>query len=157
MGRLTDIFGRRWFFISGVGLGVVGNIFAATAKTLPVLIGGQTLVGLSAATGYSYAFILGELVPTEYRFLANGALFLFSMPTAGFGAAISTAFILHTEAGWRWCCYLLIILNGVTAILYFFFYFPPNFESKNSGKSRWDLIKHFDYVGTLLYLCDLLL
>jgi MFS family permease len=101
VGRLTDLFGRRWFFISGVGLGVIGSIVCATANTIPVIIGGQTLIGLSAATGYSYSFVVGELVPVKYRFAANGALFLFSMPTAGFGAAISTAFVLYTDQGWR--------------------------------------------------------
>jgi len=73
----------------------------ATAKTVSVAIGGQTLIGLSAATGYSYTFLVGELVPVKWRFMANGALFLFSLPTAGFGAAVSTAFILYTEQGWR--------------------------------------------------------
>lgn len=60
VGRLSDIFGRRWFFISGVALGVIGSIIGATANTIPVLIGGQTLIGLSASTGYSYAFVIGE-------------------------------------------------------------------------------------------------
>ncbi|KAH6673045.1 fungal trichothecene efflux pump [Halenospora varia] len=156
VGRLTDIFGRRWFFISGVMLGVIGSIIGATAKTIPVLIGGQTLIGLSASTGYSYAFVVGELVPVKHRFLANAVLFMFSMPTAGFGAAISTAFILYTEAGWRWCYYLLIILNSITAILYFFFYFPPNFNAKHRTESKLQLIKEFDYVGTLLYIAGLL-
>jgi MFS family permease len=157
VGRLSDIFGRRWFFISGVALGIVGSIIAATANNIPVLIGGQTLIGLSASTGYSYAFVIGELVPVKYRFAANAALFLFSMPTAGFGAAISTAFILYTKAGWRWCYYTLIILNGVTAVLYILFYFPPNFNSKHKGESKWQWVKDFDYVGTLLYIAGLLL
>ncbi|KAF2099278.1 MFS general substrate transporter [Rhizodiscina lignyota] len=94
VGRLSDIFGRRYFFISGTVLGMIGAIIGATAKTLPVLIGGQTLVGLSACTGYSYAFLVGELVPVKYRFLANAVLFAFSLPSAGFGAAVSTAFVL---------------------------------------------------------------
>ena len=91
-------------------LGAVGAAVAATAKTLPVAIGGGTLVGLSACTGYSYAFVIGELVPVKYRFLTNAGIFAFSIPTAGLGPAISTAFILHTEAGWRWCYYFLIIV-----------------------------------------------
>jgi len=112
VGRLSDLFGRRYFFIGGTVLGMIGAIVAATAHTIPVLIGGETLVGLSACTGYSYAFVVGELVPVKYRFLANAVLFAFSLPTAGFGAAISTAFILYTGPGWRWVYYLLIILNG---------------------------------------------
>lgn len=35
VGRLSDIFGRRWFFIGGTVLGAVGAAVAGTAKTLP--------------------------------------------------------------------------------------------------------------------------
>ncbi|KAF2468936.1 MFS general substrate transporter [Lindgomyces ingoldianus] len=96
VGRLSDIFGRRYFFIFGTALGCVGAIVASTAHTVPTLIGGQVLIGLSASTGYSYAFIIGELIPVKWRFVANATIFIFSFPTAGFGAAISTALILHT-------------------------------------------------------------
>ena len=157
VGRVTDIFGRRWFFIGGTALGCIGAIVCSTAKTLPVLIGGQTLIGLSACTGYSYAFVMGELVPLKYRFLWNAGVFAFSLPTAGFGAAVSTAFILYTKQGWRWSYYLLIICNGVTALLYTIFYYPPDFHQKHGSDRKMQWIKNFDYVGTLLYLAGLLL
>lgn len=35
VGRLSDIFGRRWFFIGGTVLGAVGAAVAGTAKTIP--------------------------------------------------------------------------------------------------------------------------
>lgn len=35
VGRLSDIFGRRWFFIGGTILGAVGAAVAGTAKTIP--------------------------------------------------------------------------------------------------------------------------
>jgi len=57
----------------------------------------------------------------------------------------------------QWCYYLLIILNGLTALAYFLFYFPPNFHAKHAGISKWELVKDFDYVGTFLYLAGLLL
>ncbi|ORY15284.1 fungal trichothecene efflux pump [Clohesyomyces aquaticus] len=157
VGRLSDIFGRRYFFIAGTALGCIGAIVCSTSHTVPTLIGGQALIGLSACTGYSYAFVVGELVPVKWRFLANAIIFIFSFPTAGFGAAISTAFILHTEAGWRWTYYLLIILNGVTAILYALFYFPPTFHQKHGRDTIMQWLKHFDYVGLFLYTAGLVL
>lgn len=157
VGRLSDIFGRRWFFIVGTGVGCIGAIVCSTAKTIPVLIGGQVLIGLSASTGYSYAFIIGELVPVKYRFIFNAIIFIFSYPTAGFGAAISTAFILHTKAGWRWVYYLLIILNGVTMLMYAVFYFPPTFHQKHGKDSVMKWLKNFDYGGLLLYTAGLVL
>jgi hypothetical protein len=122
-----------------------------------VLIGGETLIGLSACTGYSYIFVMGELVPMKYRFFANAGIFIFSMPTAGFGSAISTALILHTKQGWRWSYYLLIIFNAVTALLYFVFYHPPRFHQKHGGDKISSWIKSYDYIGMLLYLAGLLL
>lgn len=156
VGRLSDIFGRRWFFIGGTFIGVIGGIIAATAHTLPVLIGGQTLIGLSACTGYSYAFVSGEIVPVKYRFIANAIIFVFSVPTAGFGAALSTALILYTSSGWRAVYYVLIAINGLTCALYTIFYFPPNFQEKHAGRVS-DAIKNFDYVGLILFSAGLIL
>jgi hypothetical protein len=39
VGRLSDIFGRRYFLIGFAGISVVGCIVCATAKNIPVLIG----------------------------------------------------------------------------------------------------------------------
>ena len=50
MGRVTDIFGRRWFFVGGSLLAIIGNIVCATAQNIPVLIGGMTMVGAGKAT-----------------------------------------------------------------------------------------------------------
>jgi Fungal trichothecene efflux pump (TRI12) len=61
VGRFTDIFGRRWFFIAGAALGVVGAIVYATAKNIPVAIGGQTLIGLPSAISFAYPFAIAEL------------------------------------------------------------------------------------------------
>ena len=59
VGRITDIFGRRWFVISFTALGIVGTLVCATAKTIPVLIGGNVLLGLSTACGMSFPFLIG--------------------------------------------------------------------------------------------------
>lgn len=59
LGRLSDIFGRRYFFIGGGVIGIVGSIVCATAKTIPVLIGGNVLLGICSATQMSFHFVLG--------------------------------------------------------------------------------------------------
>jgi MFS family permease len=38
VGRLSDIFGRRYFMIGGAALGCIGAIICATAKSVPVLV-----------------------------------------------------------------------------------------------------------------------
>ncbi|OAA57412.1 Fungal trichothecene efflux pump [Niveomyces insectorum RCEF 264] len=157
VGQLTDVFGRRYFFIGGSLLGAVGAAIASRGQTMSVVIGGETLVGLSAATGYSYAFVMGELVPMRYRFVANAVIFWGSMPSAGFGAAISTAFVLYTGQGWRWAYYFLIIANVTAAVLYTLFYFPPSFHQKHGSDSIMRWVKNYDYIGMFLYVSGLLL
>lgn len=41
VGRLGDIFGRRYIFIGGALLAVIGSIICATANSINVLIGGN--------------------------------------------------------------------------------------------------------------------
>jgi MFS family permease len=55
VGRLTDLFGRRWFFIVGNAIATVGSIVCATAPSIPALIAGETLVGVGASVQLSYA------------------------------------------------------------------------------------------------------
>ena len=38
VGRLSDIFGRRYFFVGGAVVAVIGSIVCATAKSIPVLV-----------------------------------------------------------------------------------------------------------------------
>jgi MFS family permease len=157
MGRITDIFGRRWFLVGGSLLGTIGAIVCSRANSIPTLIGGELLVGIAGTVAYSFGFVVSELVPMQYRFLSAAGLFAFALPTNGFGPAISTAFILHTKAGWRWCYYFLIIVNGITTLLWFFFYYPPNFHMKHTNETMIHVLKKFDYVGAVMFVAGVTL
>lgn len=76
VGRITDIFGRRWFFIIGNAVGILGSIVCATAPNIPALIAGETLIGMAASVQLSYAFVVGEIVPTKWRFLAQAFVYV---------------------------------------------------------------------------------
>ena len=58
VGRLSDIFGRRWFMIVGCSLGILGSIINATAHNIPTIIGGTVFVGLAGAVQTSFRFVL---------------------------------------------------------------------------------------------------
>ncbi|OIW22509.1 MFS general substrate transporter [Coniochaeta ligniaria NRRL 30616] len=104
LGRITDIFGRRYWFIGSGVLSVIGSIVCATAKSIPVLIGGNVLLGVGTAAQLSFHYVVGEIVPIKYRYLASAGVYLFCFPGSG---------------------------------------------------SYW--IKHFDYVGTLLFAAGLVM
>lgn len=111
VGRLSDIFGRRYFFIGGAALGLIGSIIAATATTVEQLIGATTLIGLAASSQISFTYVTGELVPVRHRFLVNGFVNGVNLPIGVFGPVIARSFIVNTSSGWRWNYYLTIILS----------------------------------------------
>ena len=109
VGRLSDIFGRRWFFIGATVIALVGCIIGATAKGINQLIAGNALIGFATAAQLSFNYIITELVPIKDRFYAISLVFLFAIPYSAFGPVISRLLIVHTAAGWRWDFYLNII------------------------------------------------
>ena len=119
VGRMSDLFGRRWFFISGSVIALVGCIISAVAKNIPTLIGGTALIGFASASQLSYPFVLGELIPFKHRFLSMSFVYVWAVPFSGLGPAISYAFLQHTSHTWRTCYYLMIAIN-IAAVLCWF-------------------------------------
>ncbi|KAH7130081.1 fungal trichothecene efflux pump-domain-containing protein [Dendryphion nanum] len=83
IGRVSDIFGRRWIFVGGAALGVLGAIICAVAQNVTTLIVGTTIMGIAAATQLSYFYVMGELVPMKYRLAGNAFCYLFCIPGSG--------------------------------------------------------------------------
>ena len=157
VGRLGDIFGRRYFLIGGQFFGLIGAIVCGTAKNVPTVIGGSALCGLAAAVQLTFTFVMAELVPNRARPIVNAGIFITTLPFAGFGALIAQLFITNTAKAWRWNYYLSIITCGISLILFVFCYFPPGWETKHKGENRLEGLKKFDYVGFVLYAGGLIL
>lgn len=156
VGRLSDIFGRRWFTFGANFVGLIGNIIAATATRIEVVIGGTALVAIAGAMQLLQPILLGELVPNKYRSYIVGAVWTTSLPFSAFGLVIARNFVLHTSAGWRWCYYLNIILTGLVCVLLLIFYHPPSLEMLHA-RNRKSLITYLDLGGISIFTIALTL
>jgi MFS family permease len=56
VGRLSDIFGRRWFMIGGGVLGIIGSLINATAKDINIILGGTVFIGIAGAVQVSFRY-----------------------------------------------------------------------------------------------------
>jgi MFS family permease len=88
------------FFIIGSLLGVLGAIVGATAQSVNTLIGAEVLLGISAAFQISFFWVISELVPMRWRYVANTYAYIMTIPTNPLAAKIAFKFQL-TSAKWR--------------------------------------------------------
>lgn len=121
VGRLSDIFGRRWFFIGGNVLALLCGILGAVAQNINTLIVGNALGGLAGAVQISFTVAIAELVPNKHRPLWIVGIFASSLQFACFGPVLAQVFVTNTAAGWRVSYYINIAVAATAVILFFFF------------------------------------
>ncbi|KAL1598144.1 hypothetical protein SLS59_007154 [Nothophoma quercina] len=152
VGRLSDIFGRRWFFIGSSILGLIGNIIGASAQSIDMLIATNCINGLAASGQLSFHIILGELVPNALRGPMNAFVLSTSIPFAVFGPPIARTFYTNTALQWRWSYILGVIVNVLAILLYYAFYYPPTYTMLHvGGKSKIHQLKTLDWIGITLF------
>ncbi|KAJ6178953.1 hypothetical protein N7519_009414 [Penicillium mononematosum] len=172
-GRLSDLFGRRWFFVIGSVIGLVGSIVGARAGTIGQLIAGETLIGIAAGFQCSFFWVVSEIVPMKRRFIANSGLFLWTLPTVSTHRdlcavkleLLTTAtrtfldrrFQNNTAVQWRGCFYYLTALNALSVALWFFFYHPPSFHMLHRDKTVKQMVREFDFIGLVLFSAGMIL
>ncbi|KAI8622965.1 fungal trichothecene efflux pump [Xylariaceae sp. FL1651] len=157
LGRLSDLFGRRWFFIIGNVVALIGIIVCSTAQNVNALIVGSTIYGIGETVQLSFNVAIGELVPNKYRPIVLSFIFGTSAPIAGIGSVISRAIYENPHLGWRWTYHINTIVVAVAIVLLFFFYHPPNFDLLHERKTKRELLKKLDYIGIFLWIAGLTL
>ncbi|KAI2782724.1 putative siderophore iron transporter [Daldinia loculata] len=157
LGRLSDLFGRRWFFIGGNIVALIGIIVCSVAQNVDSLIVGSAIYGLGETVQLSFNVAVGELVPNKHRPMVLSLIFATNAPIAGIGPMIARAVLQHPNMGWRWCYYLNIIVVSVAIVLLFFFYHPPTFDLLHERKTKTQLLKQLDYVGIFMWTAGLTL
>ncbi|KAL4985906.1 fungal trichothecene efflux pump [Aspergillus falconensis] len=159
-GRLSDIFGRRWFLISGALFGAVGAVVGATGQSISQMVAAGVLMGIGGGFGEMVFASVQEIVPNQQRLFVLGCVEVSNIP-AMLSPMIGYAFISHAKLRWRVCYWWMFTFEAVTAIFLFFFYKPPSFKTKHreDGKTKRQLVAALDYVGLFLFLtgCILLL
>ena len=114
-GKLSDIYGRRIFFISGMVIFLIGSALSGTSQDMTQLIIYRGIQGLGAGAMMPLAIaIIGDIFPPSERGKWQGLI------TSVFGLATILGPILGGTItdnwGWRWVFYVNMPI-GVIAIL----------------------------------------
>ncbi|KAI1854215.1 hypothetical protein JX265_000619 [Neoarthrinium moseri] len=158
VGRISDIFGRRYMVLGTQVLGLIGCIIGSCAQSVGMLIGANLCNGIAAAGQLSFGIVLGELVPNTMRGPIVTLVFISSAPFAVFGPIIARLFIENTASKWRWSYFLGDIFSVIALALYFFLYHPPTYNQLHvNGKTKRQQVKELDFIGIFLFIAGCVL
>jgi EmrB/QacA subfamily drug resistance transporter len=158
-GKLSDQFGRKWFFIAGVIIFLVGSAACGAAQTIQQLIAFRALQGLGAGIGISLVFtVVGDIFPAAERARWQGMFGAVYGLASVFGPTLGGWLTDHgplvngfiTDASrWRWVFYVNLPV-GLIALSALTIYLPANLSKRTSQLSGWAAVRRIDFAGAIL-------
>ncbi len=159
VGKLSDQFGRKWFFIAGVIIFLLGSILSGAAQTIDQLIIYRALQGIGAGIGISLVFtVVGDIFPPAERARWQGifsSVYGFSSvvgPTIGGWLSDNGPLLgnlVTTTSRWRWVFYINMPL-GIIALIALLIYLPTNISTRTTTYTGWAAVRRVDFLGALL-------
>lgn len=136
VGRLTDMYGRKWFYIAGIVVFLLGSVLAGLSQTMTHLIIFRGLQGIGGGTMMASAFIaVGDLFPPEERGKNQGLL----GGVFGLSSVIGPTLggVVTDHLSWHWVFYVNLPL-GVPVVGLFIAFFPQSRPSR--GRQQLDYL-----------------
>ncbi|KAF1985327.1 MFS general substrate transporter [Aulographum hederae CBS 113979] len=155
-GGLSDIFGRRAFFLAGSLIALTGTIIALAAQSTNQMIVAMGIKGIGAGCQQLALAAVSELVPSKHRGYAQAGLDLLALPWTVFGALTGNAMVKYYTLSFRINFIIGVILNVLSFASAWFWYFPPA-GVVVQGKSRWRQLAELDWIGVFLMAAGLVL
>jgi EmrB/QacA subfamily drug resistance transporter len=134
-GKLSDIYGRKRFFLLGLVVFMVGSALSGAAQNIYELIGFRALqgIGFGAFVPTTLA-IAGDLFPPERRGRIQGLLF--SVNGIAFAVAPAVGSYLTESINWRWIFYINLPL-GVVSFVIIYLSLRESKNERATGFSDW--------------------
>ena len=144
VGRLTDMYGRKWFYIIGIVIFLLGSALCGLSHSMTQLIICRGFQGIGAGVMMANAaIVIGDLFPPSERGKYQGL----TMAVFGLAAIVGPLLggFITDRFSWHWIFYINLPL-GIPVIVAFIRFFP------NIQPVR---VKHqLDYLGmAALVLC----
>ncbi len=134
-GKLSDLYGRRRFFVLGLVIFMAGSIASGAAQNIDWLIVSRAVQGLGGGAFFPIALsIAGVTFPPEQRGRITGIFSSVFGIASVLGPSVGTYIV--DIVNWRWVFYINLPLGVASIILLF----AGLAESKSPIKPRLDLL-----------------
>ncbi|RCS71416.1 MDR family MFS transporter [Brachybacterium alimentarium] len=116
VGKLSDLYGRRWFYLGGLAIFMLGSILAGMATDFWFLVFARAVQGLGMGTLMPLSqTIIGDIIPPRQRGKYQGIMGAVFGVTSVVGPLIGGSVTDHL--GWRWLFYMMLPV-GVIAFVF---------------------------------------
>ena len=116
VGKLSDLYGRRWFYLAGLAIFMLGSILAGMATNFWFLVGARAVQGLGMGTLMPLSqTIIGDIIPPRQRGKYQGIMGAVFGVTSVVGPLLGGT--VTDNLGWRWLFYLTLPI-GVVAFAF---------------------------------------
>ncbi|EFM10372.1 drug resistance transporter, EmrB/QacA subfamily [Paenibacillus curdlanolyticus YK9] len=146
-GKLSDMYGRKRFFMLGIGLFLLGSILCGTAHSIVELSIYRAIQGIGGGALVPIAFtIVFDVFPPEKRGKMGGLFGAVFGTSSLFGPLLGAYLTDHIH--WRWIFYINLPLGLIALALVYLFYR----ESMEHSKQQIDWWGATTLVGSIVCL-----
>jgi EmrB/QacA subfamily drug resistance transporter len=146
-GKLSDMFGRKRFFVFGVLMFLIGSVLCGTANSIVELSIYRAIQGIGGGALIPIAFtILFDIVAPEQRGKMSGVFGAVFGLSSIFGPLLGA--YITDYIGWRWVFYINLPL-GLLAFVFVAFFYK---ESLQHAKQKIDWWGASTLVGAIVAL-----
>ncbi|WP_404823767.1 DHA2 family efflux MFS transporter permease subunit [Paenibacillus rhizovicinus] len=146
-GKLSDMYGRKKFYLTGLILFMLGSILCGTATNMEQLIIYRAIQGIGGGAIMPIVFtIIFDLFPAEKRGKMMGLFGAVFGISSVFGPILGG--LITDNISWRWIFYINVPL-GIVAVL---FIMKAYHETKNTRKQVIDWLGAVMLTGFVLFL-----
>ncbi|WP_079912196.1 MFS transporter [Paenibacillus sp. 32352] len=141
-GKMSDLFGRKRFYLIGIGFFLIGSALCGISQNITQLIWFRALQGIGSGALMPISFTIIYTLfadPKQAAKLSGVFAAIFGLSSVA-GPQIGT--LLSEAWGWRWCFYVNVPLGALSFLTLLF-------ALKESRSERRPKI---DYLGTLLLI-----
>ena len=144
-GKLGDIFGRRYLFITAISIFIVGSVISGFANSMYELAAFRAIQGVGAGGLFALALtILADIVPPRDRAKYQG-MFLAVFGTSSVLGPLIGGLLAGVDSflgitGWRWIFLMNLPIGLIALFLVISFLHIPHHESKSKKIDWWGVL-----------------
>lgn len=152
-GKLSDMYGRKRFFMLGIFLFLIGSILCGTAESIVELSIYRAIQGIGGGALIPIAFtVMYDVIPPEKRG-GMGGLFGAVFGTSSLFGPLLGAYITD-YVDWRWIFYINLPI-GIISLAFIYFFYKESMEHSRQKIDWWGATTLVGSIICLMFALEL--